>query len=268
MNPLLNGETRLFPIIGDPVKYAESPVRLSKTFAERGYNGICIPMEVTAPDLDTVMVALTVTSNVCGILVTMPHKFTAFAHCATSSQRAKLFEVVSVIRRNSDGTWHGDMLDGLAFVKAQQDHGAQIEGKRALLVGAGGAGSAIAAALLDAGVRELVVHDVSQSRMDALFTLLAVLGEGRLVAGPPDPTGCDLVFNATPMGMADGDPLPIDTTKLTSSMFVGDVIAGHGATPFIAAAEATGCKTANGGNMVEAVQDLMADFMTGLSGDN
>lgn len=268
MNPLLNGETRLFPIIGDPVKYAESPVRLSKTFAERGYNGICIPMEVTAPDLDTVMAALTVTSNVSGILVTMPHKFTAFAHCATSSQRAKLFEVVSVIRRNSDGTWHGDMLDGLAFVKAQQDHGAQIERKRALLVGAGGAGSAIAAALLDAGVGELVVHDVSQSRMDALFTLLAVLGEGRLVAGPPDPTGCDLVFNATPMGMADGDPLPIDITKLTSSMFVGDVIAGHGATPFIAAAEAAGCKTANGGNMVEAVQDLMADFMKGMSGDD
>jgi shikimate dehydrogenase len=68
--------------------------------------------------------------------------------------------------------------------------------------------------------------------------------------------------------MADGDPLPVDTNKLTSSMFVGDVIAGHGATPFIAAAEAAGCKTANGGNMVEAVQDLMSDFMTGLSSDN
>jgi len=50
---------------------------------------------------------------------------------------------------------------------------------------------------------------------------------------------------------------------LTSSMFVGDVIAGHGVTPFIEAAQAAGCKTANGGHMVEAVQDLMADFMLG-----
>jgi shikimate dehydrogenase len=62
--------------------------------------------------------------------------------------------------------------------------------------------------------------------------------------------------------MDEGDPLPIDTTKLASNMFVGDVIAGHGLTPFIEAAKAVGCKTANGGDMVEAVQTLMADFMT------
>jgi shikimate 5-dehydrogenase len=105
----------------------------------------------------------------------MPHKFTAFAHCATSSERAKMLGVVSVIRRNPDATWHGDMLDGLAFVKAQKDHGAQPEGARVLLV--------------------------------------------------------------------------------------GDVIAGHGVTPFLEAAESAGCKTANGGDMVEAAQDVMADFM-------
>jgi shikimate dehydrogenase len=141
----------------------------------------------------------------------MPHKHAAFAHCATSSERARLLGVVSVIRRNPDGTWHGDMLDGLAFVKAQKDHGARVEGARALLVGAGGAGSAI----------------------------------------------------ATPLGMEDGDPLPLDATLLTASMFVGDVIAGHGVTPFVAAAQAAGCKTASGGHMVEAVQKLMADFMLG-----
>jgi shikimate dehydrogenase len=174
-----------------------------------------------------------------------------------------LLGVVSVIRRNLDGTWHGDMLDGLAFVKAQKDHGASIEGARALLVGAGGAGSAIAIALLEAGVRELVIHDTDEARVTGLLDLLTDLGEGRVEAGPPDPTGCDLVFNATPMGMEDGDPLPVDAALLTSSMFVGDVIAGHGVTPFIEAAQAAGGKTANGGQMVEAVQDLMADFMLG-----
>jgi shikimate dehydrogenase len=63
------------------------------------------------------------------------------------------------------------------------------------------------------------------------------------------------------MGMEDDDPLPVDAALLTSSMFVGDVIAGHGVTPFLQAAEAAGCKTANGGHMVEAAQDVMADFM-------
>ena len=80
-------------------------------------------------------------------------------------------------------------------------------------------------------------------------------------AGPPDPTGCDLVCNATPLGMEDGDPLPVDPALLTWSMFVGDVIAGHGLTPFLQAAQTAGCKTANGGHMVEAAQDVMADFL-------
>jgi shikimate dehydrogenase len=259
----LSGATRLFPIIGDPVKYVESPVRLTRTFAERGHNGICVPMQVPAGDLDAVMAGLTATANVDGILVTMPHKFTAFAHCVTSSERARVLGVVSVIRRNPDGTWHGDMLDGLAFVKAQTDHGAHVAGARALLVGGGGAGRAIAIELLAAAVSVLVIHDADESRVSALLDLLADAGDGRVIAGPPDPAGCDLVFNATPMGMEDGDPLPVDPALLTSSMFVGDVIAGHGVTPFIKAAQAAGGKTANGGHMVEAVQDLMADFLLG-----
>jgi shikimate dehydrogenase len=197
----LSGATRLFPIIGDPIKYVESPMRLTRTFHERGYNGICVPMQVPADDLDTVMAGLTASRNVDGILVTMPHKFTAFAHCTSSSERAKMLGVVSVIRRNPDGTtWHGDMLDGLAFVKAQKDHGAEPEGARVLLVGAGGAGSAIAIALLEAGVGELIIHDAAQSRVATLIDLLSGLGRGRVSAGPPDPTGCDLVCNATPHG--------------------------------------------------------------------
>ena len=171
--------------------------------------------------------------------------------------------VVSVLRRNSDGTWHGDMLDGLAFVKAQKDHGAQPAGARVLLLGSGGAGSAIAAALLDEGVAELVVHDVDEARAADLVALLSGRGHATVTTGPPDPTGCDTVCNATPLGMDEDDALPVDTDLLTSSMFVGDVIAGHGLTPFLDAAEAAGCRTANGAQMVEAVQELMADFMLG-----
>ena len=95
-------------------------MRLTHTFEERDYKGICLPMQVAADDLDAAMAGLTASRNVDGILVTMPHKFTAFAHCTTSSERAKMLGVVSVIRRNLDRTWHGDMLDGLAFVKGAE----------------------------------------------------------------------------------------------------------------------------------------------------
>jgi shikimate dehydrogenase len=74
-----------------------------------------------------------------------------------------------------------------------------------------------------------------------------------------------MVCNATSLGMSEGDPLPVDADLLIPSMFVGDVIAGHGETPFLAAARAAGCKTANGDQMVEAVQEMMLDFMLGKS---
>ncbi|MEZ4707238.1 MAG: hypothetical protein R3A44_08535 [Caldilineaceae bacterium] len=232
----LNGETRLFPIIGDPIIYAKSPERLTSGFAARGHNAICVPMQVPAGDLGSVMRGLARIPNVDGLLVTMPHKFTAYTHCATSSERSRLLKVVSVMRRNADGSWHGDMLDGLAFVKAQVDRGAQPEGARVLLVGAGGAGGAIAITLLQSGVRELIIHDTNETRVAELIALVTNLGRGQVTAGPPDPLGCDMVCNATPLGMAQGDPLPVAAELLAPSMFVGDVIAGHGETPFLAAA--------------------------------
>jgi hypothetical protein len=97
----LSGATRLFPIIGDPIRYVESPMRLTRTFEARDYNGICVPMQVPADDLDAVMAGLAAARNADGILVTMPDKFTAFAHCATSSERAKMLSDCRCLERVS-----------------------------------------------------------------------------------------------------------------------------------------------------------------------
>lgn len=256
---LIDGRSHLFPIIGDPIIYTKSPERLSEELAARGYNGLCIPMHVPAEALPAVMAGLSAVPNIRGLLVTMPHKFKAFDYCATASETASMFKVVSVMRRNEDGSWHGDMLDGLAFVKAQQDGGAQFAGKKALLIGAGGAGSAIALATLGAGVRKLTIHDVDASHATRLADLLS--GYADVEAGSNDPTGYDLVFNATPLGMEAGDPLPVDTRLFSPSMFIGDVIAGHGVTPLVKAARDRGCKAVGGDQMVEAVQEMMSYFM-------
>lgn len=259
----LDGATRLFPIIGDPIRFVKSPQQLTRGFEARDYNGLCVLMQVAKADLEPVMQALTLTGNVDGLLVTMPHKVAAFACCATSSDTARLLGCVSVMRRNANGTWHGDILDGLAFVKAQTDHGARVKDGRALLVGAGAAGSAIAVALLDAGVRELIIHDADESRAMHLKALASSRDQGRVRIGPADPGGCNLVFNATPMGFTETDPLPVSADLLDSSMFVGDVIAGHGVTPLLKAAQSAGCKTASGVEMVNAVQEMMLDFLLG-----
>lgn len=259
----LDGETRLYPIIGDPIKFAKSPQRLTRGFESRGLNAICVPMQVPKGDLDGVLRGLTQTANVDGLLVTMPHKSAAFAYCSTYSETAKLFGSVSVMRRNRDGTWHGEMLDGLAFVKAQIDGGARVKEARVLLLGAGAAGSAIAMALLDAGARELLIYDSDEARAAQLVKILTGAKRGKIHIGPADPTDCDLVCNATPSGMDTDDPIPVSPALLTASMFVGDVVAGHGVTPLLRAAQSAGCKTANGVDMVEAVQEMMLHFMMG-----
>jgi len=259
------GRTRLYPLFGDPIIYVRSPEFFTRGMIARGQDAMCIPMEVSDHALDPFMKGISVVPNVDGLLITMPHKFNAFTYCATGSETSKRLNVVSVMRRNADGSWHGDMLDGDAFVKAQIDHGAKPGGAKALLLGAGGAGSAIAISLLQAGVRELIIHDVSAERVDRLLETIADLAGGRARAGDADPTGCDMVCNATPMGMDGKDPLPVDASLLRPTMFVGDVIAGHDETPLLRAAREAGCGTANGDHMVEAVQTIMLDFMLNRS---
>lgn len=260
---MLNGATRLFPIIGDPIVYARSPELLTASLQARGHNAACVPMEVPEGALAGVMEALSSVPNVDGILVTMPHKFHVKFHCSTLSETSRLLNTVSVIRRNDDRSWHGDTQDGDSFVKAQVDHGAVVGGARVLLLGAGGAGSAIAISLLAAGAAELVVYDIDETRARNLIDLLAEKSNGRMKYGPPDPRGFDMLCHATNLGMAENDPLPVDPQLLHSSIFVGDVIAGHGLTPLIRAAKRAGCRTATGDHMVEAVQGIMVDYMLG-----
>ncbi len=139
--------------------------------------------------------------------------------------------------------------------------GYEPSGKRALQIGAGGAGSAIALALIDAGVRELALHDEDQNRRDNLIGRLNSLGKGRVIVGSPDPTGFDLIANATPAGMKPTDPYPVDVTKFTPAMFVGCVITQPAASPMVEAARKVGCNTSTGTDMYQALQSAMVDFL-------
>ena len=199
--------------------------------------------------------------NVDGIIVTVPHKFASFDLCATASERAAFLKTVNTMRRNADGSWHGDMFDGLGFVEAMRDHGREPKGKRALLVGAGGAGSAIAHALVLSEVATLAIYDESEARRTTLIDRLNGLNIANVIHGSNDPTGYDIVVNATPMGMKEGDPLPVDPAKLTADMFVGCVITAPAISPLIAAARAQGCATSTGTDMFGRVRDLMVDFL-------
>jgi len=263
MTDLLSGATRVHFIVGDPIAQVKSPAGVTQAFQARGHNAICIPAHVPPADLAAWVAGVSLAKNVDGIIVTVPHKFACFDLCATTSERAAFLKTVNTMRRNADGTWYGDMFDGLGFVSAMQDKGCQPDGKAALLVGAGGAGSAIAHALVMAGVSALAIYDEDTVRRTTLVNRLDGLGRCPVSHGTADPSGFDIVLNATPVGMKQADPYPLEVSQLTSTMFVGCVITQPAVTPLVAAARAQGCSTMTGADMFGKVRDLMVDFLLG-----
>ena len=261
MTLVLSGATRVIAIAGDPIAQVKSPAGVTQALVERGRNAVVVPMHVAADAFDAFMRGLGMAHNVDGIIATIPHKFAAYRHCSTASERARILGAANVLRRNADGTWHGDMLDGSGFVAALHKAGGVTQGRRALLAGAGGAGSAIGLALIQAGVAELAIHDPDTQRQSALLQRLAGVPGAKVRGGSADPAGFDIIVNASPVGMRAADSYPVEPAGLVPTTFVGDVITAPEVTPLLAAARRIGCVTATGVDMFRQVQELMVDFL-------
>jgi shikimate dehydrogenase len=259
----LNGASRIHYIVGDPIAQVKSPAGVTQALIRRGLNAVVVPAHVAPAHLSAWLAGVSLAQNVDGIIVTVPHKFACFDWCATTSERAAFLRTVNTLRRNPDGSWHGDMFDGLGFVTALHNAGCPLTGQAVLLAGAGGAGSAIAHAVVMAGARHLAIHDADQGRRTALVERLNRLNRCDVTTGSADPTGFDVVLNATPAGMQAQDPYPLDIGRLRSTMFAGCVVTLPAVTPFIAAARAVGCRTITGADMFAQVRDRMVDFLTG-----
>ncbi len=256
----LSGKTRLFPIVGDPIAQVKSPSGVTDAFNERGVDAICVPMHIAPEDFQTFIAAIRQTQNVGGIIVTVPHKFAAFEACDAVSAHAGFLQTVNTIRRRADGSLHGDMFDGLGLVAACQDNGCNFKDRRALIIGAGGAGTAIAHAVANAGVEAIGICDIDARRCNTLIERLRS-ADFNAVPAQPSASGFDIVINATPLGMRAHDPLPLDVESLRPHTFVGDVVTLPERPPLILHAQQRGCKTSTGTEMFLKVRDLMVDFL-------
>ena len=263
MMPGLSGETQVIFIIGDPIAQVKSPGLLSTEFAARGENAVVVPGHVTAERLETFMAGLQAVQNAPGLVITVPHKQAMPGYCTRISERARYAGSVNVMRRNADG-WHGDNTDGMGYVNGIRAAGGTIERQRVLLVGAGGAGCAIAYEFLAQGAAHLAVHDVDAGRRDGLIKRLEGPFPGQLSIGSADPTGFDIIANATPLGMRDGDPLPVEADKLHAGQFAACPITKPEISPFIARAREMGCATMPGLGMFKAQEGLLVDALQNL----
>ncbi len=247
----INGHTELIAHIGYPTHSFKAPMIYNPYFVQAGVNAVVVPMGCKAEDYPTFLRSVFNLSNIRGALITMPHKVSTVALLDEVSPTALVAGACNAVKRNADGKLVGDMFDGAGFVRGVQRKGLQLSGAKVLVVGSGGVGCAIAASLAAEGLSAISLFDLNVASAEQLGARLKQHYPATEVrTGSNDPAGYDLVVNATPLGMNEGDPLPMDVARLQASTFVGEVVMKTETTAFLAAAQARGCRTQVGTDML------------------
>lgn len=258
----ITGTTRLMGILADPILQVKTPQRMNELLQRLGYDGILVPMHTRAENLTEVVAGLRKLENLAGVIVTVPHKTAVLALCDDASPATRLIGAANVVRRDPDGRLTATMLDGEGFVRGLMQAGVSLEGKTAYLAGAGGAANAIAFSLLAGGVARLTIGNRTAARAQDVQQRVAQLyPDADVRVGTNDPSGHDLVINATSLGMADGDPLPLDVTRLQPDQLVCEIIMQPADTALLQAAQARGCRIHYGAPMLACQIELMAEFL-------
>ncbi|AKS31437.1 shikimate dehydrogenase family protein [Mycolicibacterium goodii] len=254
----LTGRTRLLGVVGDPVAQVRAPELWSEKFGTLGIDAVCVPFHVRPDDLAAFLDGASRWRNLDGLLITVPHKGAAMRFATQLSERARRVGAVNCLKPGPGG-WVADMLDGVGFVTAFENGIGPVEGRRALVIGCGGAGSAIALALADGGAAAVDVSDVDDGRASALAERTAAAGVASRPVAPLG-RGYDLIVNASPAGMRGTDPVPVDLGGVGADAAVADVITDPAVTPLIEEATRRGCRVQVGAQMTDAQAGHMASF--------
>ena len=248
---MISGTTSLIAHLGYPTHSFKAPMIYNPYFEKKGIDAVVVPMGVKAQDYPPFLKSLFRLTNIHGALVTMPHKVTTLALLDEVTPTARIAGACNAILRRSDGTLLGDMFDGAGFVRGVERSGRSLVGKRALVVGCGGVGSAIAASLAAAQVGLLALFDANAAAAAALADRLRAHYRNLDVkTGSKDPAGYEIVVNATPLGMQDDDPLPMDVSRIDPAALVGEVVMKQEHTPFLRLAKEKGCAIQVGTEML------------------
>lgn len=248
---MINGNTELIAHIGYPTHTFKSPMIYNPYFEHVGLNAIVVPMGCQPPDYPAFLKSVFTLTNIRGALITMPHKVVTVGLLDEVTPTVKVAGACNAVKRASDGRLVGDMFDGAGFVRGVQRKGLKLSGARVLVVGSGGVGCAIAASLAGEGIAKIHLFDVNAASAEALGQRIRDnYPDIEVHTGSNDPAAMDLVVNATPMGMNEGDPLPVDVSRLDPSTFVGEVVMKTEMTAFLNAAQARGCPVQVGTDML------------------
>lgn len=265
----LNGDTRVVGVLGHPVRQVRSPLPLTELMQANGFNAIQLPFHVAPKDLSQVVTACKAIGNLAGFVFTVPHKIAALDLADRLTGNAQAAGSINIMRRESDGSWLGDNLDGEAFVAGLAADGYPVAGKSVFIAGAGGAGSAVAAAIAAAGAREIRLFDPQADRSSSVASRVSNFFPNTTVVVQDGacPAGCDIAVNATYLGLRREDPFPFDLTGLPSSTLIAELVMNPAVTRLLETASKAGHPVASGENVLNFQLPRAAAFLAQASVD-
>lgn len=262
MEARISGHTKLFALIGSPVGHSGSPAMYNYSFAATGMDAAYLAFDISLENVKEGVEALR-TLHVGGFNVTMPDKTAVAGLVDDISPAAKLIGACNTVTVSEDGRLTGHNTDGIGFVQNLREHGVEVQGKRMVVLGAGGAATAICVQAALDGAQEIAIFN----RADEFYAngektvvkLTAAVPACKVSIHPLEDAdalasavkNCDLLVNATKVGMKplDGQTL-IDAKLLHQDLVVADTVYNPRKTLLIEQAEAAGCKAIGGIGML------------------
>lgn len=265
-----NYRAELTGVFGDPVDGNPSGVMEEAAFEAAGLNYRYITYKVTPEDFGDAMKALRA-MHMKGVNLTMPHKITVLSYLDEMSEAASIIGAVNTVLVREDGTLFGENTDGKGFVRAMQNVGESLDGKKIVILGAGGAAKAIAVECALAGAKEMIIMNRTLNKAKELADIVekntaAKATAVEMVSTQKIPEDVDIVINATSIGMKPQDDMmpDLDYTTITSNMVVSDVVFDPADTLFLKEAAKQGAKTVNGLGMLACQGELGFTLWTGI----
>ena len=219
---MIDGSTKLYGIIGNPVKHSFSPKMHNPAFKEINLNAVYVPFLINENDLPSLLESFRIT-GVCGFNITVPFKEKIIPFLDDLSDEARLLGSVNTVKKTNKG-WVGYSTDGSGFIRSIKESGFDFNDKKVLLIGAGGSAKAVAIALAKQNIKELIIFNRTSEKAIALEKLVKIVKPDLKTKVNPDVENfIDLMVNCTSVGMINNN-CPVGDDFIKASHKIVDIV--------------------------------------------